>query len=306
MRLGLVGCGIVGHRVGARLLARGRTLRVHDRRKDNAAALLDAGAEWAETPAALAEHSDLLISALPDPSDVEAVALGPDGLWSRAAPRTIHVELSTVGVACMRRLKDAAASRGIRLLDAPISRGGVSDRGVELALWVGGNVDHFDLARPVLEEIADRVLYCGGVGQGQVAKLVNNLVTHVLTVVIGDALVMGVRAGGSVEILRAALHDGTGQTRLLDDLLPASVFRGDWRPGLRMALAEKDLRLAAELAEEVGLELTSLGSVRDAYRRGSEHGWEDLTMYAVIRLAEEAAGVQLRSKLFHPPADQLG
>jgi 3-hydroxyisobutyrate dehydrogenase-like beta-hydroxyacid dehydrogenase len=298
LKLGLVGCGTVGRRIGARALDSGHALRVHDRNEDRAAALRGAGAEWAESPAELAVGCDVLVSALPGPSDVEAVLLGPDGLWSKAAPRTLHVELSTVGLACIRRLGEAAAPRKIRLLDCPLSRGTASDRGAELVLWVGGHVDHFDLARPVLTSLADRVMYCGALGQGQVAKLVNNLVTHALTVVIGDALVMGVRAGGSLELLRAALHDGTGQTRLLDELLPASVFRGDWQPGLRMLLAEKDLRLAAELAAETGVDITALDAIRDAYRRGIAAGWGDLTMYAVIRLAEEAAGVQLRSPIF--------
>jgi 2-hydroxy-3-oxopropionate reductase len=298
MRVGLVGCGTVGTRIGTRLIARGRTLWVHDRTKAKAASLLGAGAEWAETPARLAEGCDFLISALPGPDEVEAVLLGAGGLWSTASPRIVHADVSTVGLACIRRLGEAAVERKIRLLDCPLSRGGASERGTEVVLWVGGNVDHFALARPVLADFAERITYCGGLGQGQLAKLVNNLVTHVLTVVIGDALVMGVRAGGSVDLLRAALHDGTAQSRLLDELLPASVFRGDWRPGLQLTLAEKDLRLVAELAAEVGVEITALDAIREVYRRAEEKGWGGLTMYAVIRLAEEAAGTSLRSPIF--------
>lgn len=298
MKLGLIGCGTVGSRIGARAVAAGHALRVHDHKKTNAASLLDAGAAWADSAADLAAGCDVLLSALPGPAEVEDALLGERGAWSSAAPRVIHVELSTVGLACIRRLGEAATKRKIRLLDSPLSRGAATERGAEIVLWVGGNADHFDLARPVLASLADRVMYCGPLGQGQVAKLVNNLVTHVLTVVIGDALVMGVRAGGTVEMLHAALHEGTGQTRLLDELLPASVFRGDWRPGLRMTLAEKDLRLVAELADETGVDITGLGAIRDAYRRGIDAGWGDLTMYAVIRRAEEAAGVELRSEIF--------
>jgi 3-hydroxyisobutyrate dehydrogenase len=303
MQLGLVGCGTVGARIAARLIRRGRSLRIHDRNPHKARPLLDAGATWADSPAQLAEGCDVLLSALPGPAEVEAVLAGPDGMWSTAPARTIHLELSTVGLACIRRLGEVAAKRHIRLLDCPLSRGTVTERGAELVFWVGGNVDHFDLARPFLDDIADRVTYCGGLGQGQVAKLVNNLVTHVLTVVIGDALILGVRAGATVELLHAALHEGTGQTRLLDELLPASLLRGDWRPGLRLDLAAKDLRLVAELADELGVSITSLDDVREAYRRGIEKGWSALTMYAVIRLAEEANGVELRSSIFEnlPP-----
>lgn len=294
LTVGLLGCGTVGTHVGARLLRRGRALHVHDHTRVHAEPLLEEGATWAESPAELGERCDLLISALPGPAEVESALLGDAGLWARVKPKTVHVEMSTVGLACMRRLGDAARQRTIRLVDAPLSRGAVSERGADLVVWVGGHVDHVELARPVLSDIADRVVLCGGLGQGQVTKLVNNLVSHVLTVVIGDALVMGVRAGGSLELLRAALHEGTAQTRLLDELLPPSVFHGDWTPGLRMTLAEKDLRLAAELAEETGVEVTALDAIRGAYRRGIGKGWGDLSMYAVIRLAEEAAGVELR------------
>jgi 3-hydroxyisobutyrate dehydrogenase len=288
----------VGRRIGARLIDRGWSLRVHDHTQAKAAPLLDEGAEWADAPFALAEGCDVLISALPGPEEVESVVLGEHGLWSQAPPRTIHIELSTVGLACIRKLGAAAASRKIRLLDCPLSRGAAGEHGAELTVWVGGHADHYDLARPVLDAIADRVMYCGPLGQGQVTKLVNNLVTHALTVVLGDALALGVRAGGSVELLRAALHGGTGQTRLLDELLPASLFRGDWRPGLRLTLADKDLRLVAELAEELGVEITALDAIRNAYRRSIDKGWGDLTMYSVIRLAEEASGVTLRSSIF--------
>jgi 3-hydroxyisobutyrate dehydrogenase len=297
-RVGLVGCGTVGQRIGLRLRAREHALCVHDRTRGHAQPLIDAGATWAETPAELAEGCDVLVSALPGPTEVEAILTSEDGLWSRAAAGVVHLELSTVGLACIRKLGEAAAKKRIRLLDCPLSRGGVVDGSPTIVVWVGGNADHFALARAFLDDFADRVTYCGGLGQGQVAKLVNNLVTHVLTVVLGDALVMGVRAGGSVDLLRAALHEGTGQTRLLDELLPASVFRGDWRPGLTLALADKDLRLAEELAGEVGVEISTLGPVRKVYRHALERGWGDLSMYAVIRLAEEAAGTPLRSRIF--------
>jgi 4-hydroxybutyrate dehydrogenase/sulfolactaldehyde 3-reductase len=294
LRVGLLGCGTVGRRIGSRLLERGRDVLVHDHTHSRADALVEHGASWVESPAELGESCDVLISALPGPPEVESALLDESGLWSHARSRTIHIEMSTVGLACIRRLGEAARERSLRLLDAPLSRGGSSEHGADLVVWVGGHMDHIELARPVLNDIADRVLPCGGLGQGQVTKLVNNLVSHVLTVVIGDALAMGVRAGGSLELLRAALHEGTAQSRLLDELLPPSVFHGDWTPGLRMTLAEKDLRLAAELAAETGVEIAVLEPVLAAYRRGIEKGWGDLSMYAVVRLAEEAAGVKLR------------
>jgi len=296
-RIGLIGCGVLGRTLGLRLLGHGYGLAVHDRHPERATALLTAGAVWVERPAALASGAALIISALPRPEDSESVALEGE-LWSSAERGLFHLEVGTVGVSSVRRLAAAAGRKGIHFLDGPMSRGSASEEGLRLVMYVGADGDDFDRARPMLEAMVDRVLYCGGVGKGQVTKLINNLVTEALTVILGDALALGVRSGASVDLLRSALHEGTAQTRLLDEILPASVFRGDWRPGLRLDLAEKDLGLAAELAREHGMELTAIDEIRTLYGRATSRGWGGLTSHAVIRLLEESAGVELRSSIF--------
>ena len=296
-RVGLIGCGVLGRTLGVRLLRRGYGLAVHDKSPERAAPLLAEGAVWVENPSALASGAVLIISALPNPEDSESVALAGE-LWSRAARGLFHLEAATVGVSSVRRLSSAASRKGIHYLDGPISRGAASEQGFRLVMFVGADGDQFDMARPLLEAMADRVFYCGGVGKGQVTKLINNLVTQAMTVVLGDALAMGVRAGASVDLLRSALHEATAQTRLLDEMLPASVFRGDWRPGLRLDLAEKDLGLAVELAQEHGMELTAIDEIRGLYREAMSRGWSGLSAHAVVRLIEEAAGVELRSPIF--------
>ncbi len=298
MRVGLVGCGVLGKALGTRLIDRGHPLLVHDKQRSRADVLLERGAHWAESPAALAGGVEMIVTALPFPEDAESVALGPAGLYEAAPARTIHVETSTIGPACALRLAREAAARRIRFLDGPISRGPVLEKGASLVMWIGGDANHFDLARPVLEGMADRVMYCGGAGQGQVTKLANNLVTHALTVAIGEAFAIGVRAGASLEMLRAALHDGTAQNRLLDELLPASLFRGDFAPGFRLVLAEKDLRLAAEMAHANGIDLVLVDRLLEIYRWAIARGWGEESAHAVVRLIEESAGVTLRSAIF--------
>ena len=165
-------------------------------------------------------------------------------------------------------------------------------------MFAGADGDDFDEVRHLLESMVDRVLYCGGVGKGQVTKLINNLVTEVMTVVVGEALALGVRSGASIDLLRSALHEGTAQTRLLDEMLPMTVFRGDWRPGFRLDLAEKDLGLAVELAQEQGMTLTAIDEVVGLYRQAMAKGWSSLSSHTVVRLIEEAARVELRSPIF--------
>lgn len=294
MRTGLVGCGVLGARLGMRLLRAGHSLTVHDREEERAKVLLDAGAVMADSPYAVGRQCEMLITSLPGPAEVESVVLGDEGLWAGAAPKTLHLETSTIGLDCTRRLAREAASRKIRFLDGPVSGGTKEDGSPHIVLWIGGDADYFDLARPVLDVLADHITYCGGVGHGQITKLVNNLVTQSMTVILGEALSLGVKSGVQLEVLCAALHHGTAQSRLLDEMLPLSLFRGDWTPGLRLDLALKDLRLAGELAREAGVGLPVNDLATTFYEQAEGKGLGELSAHAVARLIEEAHGVQLR------------
>ena len=161
-----------------------------------------------------------------------------------------------------------------------------------------------DRARPVLEVLADEMAYCGRMGDAQIAKLVNNHVALSLGVVLGEALTLGVRAGVPLEVLRIVLRQGTAQSRMLDEMLPASVFRNRWEPGLRLDLARKDLALVAKLAQDSEVELPVADLVAECYRRASERGWDSRSAHSVIRLAEEAAGVELRIGGVHGPTGE--
>jgi len=297
MRIGLIGCGIVGRRLGIRLLRSGHELWVHDRVRATAAPLLREGARWKESPREVGRGRDGLVTALPGPDEVEEVLLRDDGLWAGTREGTIHVETSTVGPDCARRLAKRAAERGLRFLDAPLSRGPIGGSGPGITVWIGGDAATFDEARPMLDAMADHLTWCGGVGHAQVTKLINNLITQSMTVVLGEALALGLREGVPLEILRTALRHGTAQSRLLDEMLPFGAFQGDWRPGLRLDLAIKDLRLARELARRHGVELPVSERSLEAYLEAGERGWGGLNAHAVVRLAEERSGVELRSTL---------
>jgi 3-hydroxyisobutyrate dehydrogenase len=297
MLVGLVGCGIVGTHLGARLLDAGHDLRVHDLDAARASHLLDRGAAWAATSRLAGQGCQLTISALPGPDENRGALLGKDGLWASAVENAIHLDTSTIGPECARELARKARKRKIRYLDAPVSRGPLTPKGPQLVIWIGGDADTFDEARPLLDTIADRVTWCGGPGHAQITKLVNNLVTQSLAVALGEALSLGVGAGVPLEVLRGALHQGTAQSRLLDEMLPFSVFREDWKPGLRLDLAVKDLRLALELADESEMKLPLAKRALKEYERALEKGWGDLSCHSVIRLAEERSGVTLRPLL---------
>lgn len=287
--VGLVGCGRLGARLGLRILRAGSPLLVYDGDPSRASVLAEQGAEVCRSLATIADRCTTTVSCLPRPRDVEEVLAV---LTEALSPRSLHVETSTIGPESARALAARAAARRIRFLDAPISRGAEAE---DLVMWVGGNVDHFDLARPLLDALAERVVYCGGPGAGQTTKLVNNLIAHSLVALVGQALGLGMRAGVPLDVLRAALHHGTAQNRVLDDLLPESAFRGEYRPGLRLDLAAKDLDLARDLARAHGIEAPCFEPARELLARAEERGFSDRSLHAVLQLLEEDLGVEYRS-----------
>ncbi len=295
-RIGIIGCGTLGRTFASRLLRYGNAPLVYDQDPAKTAQVVDAGGACAETLHELAGQVDCIISALPRPEDVEAVFLGDAGVLAAMNPRSLVVESSTVGPDCVRTIAAAAAGKKIRYLDAPLCRGAIVDQNATLTLLVGGNADHFDLARPILNIIADKLLYCGGVGQAQVVKLINNQVTHIITVAVGESLALGVRSGLSLDLICSALNSGTAQNRVVDELLPGSAFRGDWSPGHRIDMVIKELEEVDRLAAAQGVSQTVLEPVLKLFRMAEEKGWGGLSAHAVLRIAEEQAGVLLRSE----------
>ena len=295
-QVGIIGCGTVGRTLAARLLRHGRVPQVYDQDPARTAQVVDAGGIAANTAHELAEQVDCLISALPRAVDVEGVFLGPAGVLAAMKPRSMVLESSTVGPECVRTVADEAKRKKIRYLDTPLARGAVVDHQATLTVLVGGNADHFDLARPVLELLADKLLYCGGVGQAQVVKLINNLLTHIITVAAGEALALGVRSGLSLDLICSALNSGTAQNRVVDELLPGSAFQGDWSPGHRIDMGVKELEEVDRLAAMEGVSQSLLEPVLRLFRLADDKGWGDLSVHAVLRMVEEQAGVRLRSE----------
>lgn len=295
MRIALVGVGVVGRFIGHALADAGHELVLRDLNPTAVAQLQERGASIAASAAEAASESEMVISALPTPAEVEQLTLGAGGIIEGGSEGLIHVMTSTIGPPLARKLAEASAAAGQAFLDAPLSAGPQDDDGgMRLSLWVGGRITDYARARPVLEAFAPFLLYCGPAGHAQIVKLINNVTTLALARVLGDTLSLGVKAGVPLETLRAALTWGTAQNRLMDESFPQSVFSGDWRPGYRLDLAEKDVRLASELAESVDAPLPEADELFERFESARARGFEGLSVHAVVRLAEEAAGIKLR------------
>src|SRR5687767_10416615 len=187
-RLAFIGLGIMGLPMAGHLLAAGHALAVHTRTKSKANDLLARGATWADSPAAAAERADVIFLCLPDTPDVEAIVLGEDGLLRAARRGTIVVDHSTISPAATVAMARKLAERGVSFLDAPISGGDVGAKNATLSIMVGGDESTFARVEPLLRVMGKTITHCGKRGNGQLTKLVNQILVTVTNLATCEAL----------------------------------------------------------------------------------------------------------------------
>jgi 3-hydroxyisobutyrate dehydrogenase-like beta-hydroxyacid dehydrogenase len=298
-RLGFIGTGNMGRHMARHLLEAGYRLTVNDARREAAAQLESGGAGWAESAAELAEASDIVFTSLPGPPDVESVALGEAGVLANLPDGGILVDLSTNSPTSVRKLAAEGAKRGIVVLDAPVSGGVFGAESGRLAVMVGGDRAAFDRCKPLFDAIGDHVVYCGDSGTGSATKLVNNMISLSLNMLLGEALALGVKAGVDLGTLVDVVQSSSGATWKLGNNYPKFLFKGNFEPGFALDLGAKDLRLGTSLAKELGMPLDFANLVEQRFVEAQARGWGKLHADVVVKLVEERTGVELRL----PPED---
>ena len=215
MRIGFIGLGNMGGPMALNVLRAGHTMVVMDLRPELAKPHLAAGAQWADTPRAVAAASEIVFTSLPGPREVEAVALGAGGILEGAARGAVYVDLSTNSVSLVRRLHRVFAERGVDVLDAPVSGGVPGARNAKLAVLVGGDEAVYQRVKPVLDAIGDKVTRIGEIGCGTIAKLVHNTISVCARMAIAEGLTLGVKAGVDPDVLLDALQKSSFGQRFL-------------------------------------------------------------------------------------------
>jgi 3-hydroxyisobutyrate dehydrogenase len=292
MRVGFIGLGTMGASMALNAGAGGFPLTVHDVRKEAAAPHLKAGAAWADTVEDTARDADVVLTSLPGPREVEAVA---EGLIQAMRPGTAWFDLSTNSPTVMRRLHARFAVKGIAVLDAPVSGGPGGAKSGKLALWVGGEREVFDRCRPVLDAIGDQVLYIGAIGAGSVAKLVHNCAGYAMQLALVEVFTMGVKAGVEPLALWAAIRQGALGRKRSFDRIGDQFLQGKFDPpNFALGLAHKDVTLATELAREVGVPMRlanlTYAEMTDALNRG----WDKRDSRSYLLLQQERAGLSIK------------
>jgi 3-hydroxyisobutyrate dehydrogenase-like beta-hydroxyacid dehydrogenase len=295
MKIGFIGLGAMGRHMARNLLTAGHALVVHDIRREAVAPHLAAGATWAETPRAVAEGAEVVFTSLPGPPEMEAVALGEQGLLPGLVRGSAYFDLTTNTPGLVRRVHEAFRARGVHMLDAPVSGG---PRGAEtrrLALWVGGDEAIFTRYRPVLEAMGDQPYYVGPIGAGTIAKLVHNCSTYVIQTALAEAFTLGIKAGVDPLALWKAVRQGAGGRRRTFDRLADQFLPGKFDPpSFSLRLAHKDVTLAVALGHEHKVPMRLATLTLEEMTEALNRGWGERDSRAPMLLQEERAGVEVR------------
>jgi 3-hydroxyisobutyrate dehydrogenase-like beta-hydroxyacid dehydrogenase len=291
--LGFVGLGVMGAPMVRRLLAAGHRVLAHDTNPAALAAAASGGAEARGSAAAVAAEADVVLVSLPTPAVVKAVALGPGGLAEGRAMR-VYVDLSTTGARVAKEVAEGLAPRGVAALDAPVSGGVAGAEAGTLSVMAAGDPAAFARVRPVLETIGSNTVFVGeAVGQGQTLKLVNNLLAATTWAAGCEALAMGAKAGLDPDLMLRVLNASSGRSFPTERFAAGPVLSRRFDFGFRMELMVKDMRLALEEAEALGLVMPTCGAARVLYGLAvAQHG-PDADVTELVRVTEGWAGVEV-------------
>jgi 3-hydroxyisobutyrate dehydrogenase-like beta-hydroxyacid dehydrogenase len=296
MLVGFIGLGTMGGKMAANLQKAGYKLVVHDLHRQSASHHLNAGAVWAESPRKVAEQCDVLFTSLPEPTDVEGVAAGDNGLLAGIRKDAAWFDLSTNSPAVVKKLAATFAEKGAHMLDAPVSGGPAGAASGKLAIWVGGEKAAFDKYKKVLDAMGDKAAYIGPIGAATIAKLVHNMSSYAISCALAETFTMGVKAGMDPVTLWEAVRQGvTGRRLTLDGLLDQFLPGTYDPPNFALKLATKDVRLATELGRELGVPMRICNLAYSEMMEACNRGWEGRDSRIVMVLEQERAGVKIEA-----------
>jgi 3-hydroxyisobutyrate dehydrogenase len=263
-RVGWIGTGVMGLSMCGHVLDAGYAVTVHNRTRTRAQPLLERGATWADTPAAVAAASDIVCSIVGYPADVRSIVLGPDGALEGAAPGAVLVDLTTSEPSLAVEIFAAAAAKDVASVDAPVSGGDVGARNATLSIMVGGDEEAVDRVRPLLEVMGKTIVRQGGPGAGQHTKLVNQILIASGMIGVCEALLYADKAGLDLETVLESVAPGAAGSWSLSNYAPR-MLAGDFEPGFIVEHFVKDMGIALAEARRLNLSLPGLALAEQLY-----------------------------------------
>jgi 3-hydroxyisobutyrate dehydrogenase len=283
--IGFVGTGVMGRSMAAHLVQAGFPLQIYTRTKAKAQQLLDQGAVWHDSPAAIAAECNLVITIVGFPQDVEEVYLGTEGILSRVRPESYLIDMTTSRPDLAVNIYTRARNRGCHALDAPVSGGDIGAREARLSIMVGGDRGAFDDVLPVLQLMGDNVVYQGAAGSGQHTKMANQIAIAAGMLGVCEAIAYAQKSGLDPETVLKSIAGGAAGSWSLSNLGPRMIA-GDFSPGFYVKHFLKDMEIAASSAKSLGLSVPGLDLAKTMYEQLASRGEENSGTQALYRLYE--------------------
>jgi 2-hydroxy-3-oxopropionate reductase len=261
----------------------------HNRSPEPTQRLVEQGGRGADSLAEAVRDADVVVTMLPDSSDVEAVALGEDGIYAHAKPGTLHLDMSSIRPDVATQVAEAGKERGIRVLDAPVSGGEQGAIDATLSIMAGGDPTDFADARPVLEAVGGTVVHVGPVGAGQTVKAANQLIVAGTIELVAEAIVFLEAYGVDMEAAIKVLAGGLAGNAILERKAPGMLAR-DFTPGFRIELHHKDMGIVTSAAREAGVVVPLGAVVAQLIASLKAQGDGGLDHSALLKLVEQLSG----------------
>jgi len=290
INVGFIGPGIMGRPMALNLIKGGHELWAYARRAETLQPLSAAGATACATPAEVAGHADVIFTIVADTPDVESVIFGEQGIATSARRGSVIVDMSTISPTATKVFAERLAQQGIEMLDAPVSGGETGAINGTLSIMVGGKTAVFERVKPLFECLGKNIVHIGDNGAGQVAKACNQIVVAVTIEAVAEALTFARRNGADPARVREALMGGFAGSKIME-VHGKRMLDNDFKPGFKVGLHQKDMRIVMETAHQLGVALPAAALVAQHLNALMGTGCTDLDSAAVVKVIERMSGM---------------
>jgi 3-hydroxyisobutyrate dehydrogenase len=281
--IGFIGTGVMGNSMAGHLRNAGYSLIIYTRTKEKAEKLLQNGATWASTPKEVAEQANIIFTMVGDPTDVEEVYLGTDGIITNGKQNSYFIDMTTSTPTLAIKLQEEGSKKGIHILDAPVSGGDIGAKEARLSIMVGGEIADYQRVEPLLKLLGTNIIYQGKAGSGQHTKMCNQITIASNMIGVSEALVYAKKAGLDPELVLKSISTGAAGSWSLSNLGPRMIS-GDFAPGFYIKHFIKDMNIALQEAERMGMSTPGLALAKSLYSQLAEDGEEYSGTQALYKL----------------------
>ena len=295
-KLGFIGLGIMGKPMAKNLLKAGFNLVVFSRSNGPVEELVKEKALSANSPGEVAEHSEVIITMLPDSPEVEEIILGKDGVIRGTKPGSVVIDMSSINPLVTQEIAKALKEKEVEMLDAPVSGGEIGAIQGTLAIMVGGEEKVFNDCMEIFKAVGKNIVHVGGIGAGGYVKLVNQIIVALNIATVGEAFSLGVKAGLDPQVIYQAIRGGLAGSSVLETKAPM-IFGRNFKPGFKIKLHQKDLKNALSTAKDLGVSLPLTSLVQQILISLMIDGRGDEDHSALATFFEKMAKVEIKSIL---------